>query len=96
MALARVFLRKPKIILFDEATAALDNETERKIQGSFVELCKGRTTVVIAHRLSTIVHADLILTIEEGRIVEKGTHSELIGLGGIYANMWDKQFREPK
>ena len=82
--------------MLDEATAALDNQTEREIQLSLANLCKGCTTVVIAHQLSTITEADLILTIKEGRIVEKGTPGELVKKGGIYANMWKKQFSKVK
>jgi len=96
VALARVFLKNPKIILLDEATAALDNQTEREIQLSLANLCKGRTTVVVAHRLTTIMEADWILTIKAGRIVEMGTHSELVKKCGIYANMWEKQFENVK
>jgi ATP-binding cassette subfamily B protein len=84
-------LKAPKILLFDEATSALDTKTEREIQGSLAEVSAGRTTLVIAHRLSTIVDADEILVFEEGRIVERGHHKELLLHPGIYAAMWARQ-----
>ena len=91
VAIARVILKAPKILLFDEATSALDTKTEREIQGSLAEVSAGRTTLVIAHRLSTIVDADEILVFEEGRIVERGHHKELLLRPGIYAAMWARQ-----
>jgi ABC-type transport system involved in Fe-S cluster assembly fused permease/ATPase subunit len=96
VAIARTILKNPKIILLDEATAALDSETEQHIQAALKELSKGRTTLVIAHRLSTIVGANQILCLHEGRVVEKGTHEELLKLGGRYRNMWFKQIRAAK
>jgi ABC-type multidrug transport system fused ATPase/permease subunit len=86
-----VFLKNPPIILLDEATSALDNESERKIQAALYELAKGRTTLVIAHRLSTIRHADEIIVLHEGKIVERGRHEELIALGGYYKKLNDMQ-----
>lgn len=96
VAIARTILKNPKIILLDEATAALDSETEQNIQAALKELTKGRTTLVIAHRLSTITTADQILCISEGKIAERGTHEELLKLGGLYKSMWNKQIRAQK
>ncbi|WP_080797644.1 ABC transporter ATP-binding protein [Arabiibacter massiliensis] len=97
IAIARVFLKDPRILILDEATSALDNESERAIQKSLGELSAGRTTLVIAHRLSTIRGADLIAVVEGGRVVERGTHDELLALGGTYARYYEMQFgpREP-
>jgi ATP-binding cassette, subfamily B, vacuolar membrane transporter HMT1/ACLQ len=96
VAIARTILKNPKIILLDEATAALDTETEEKIQAAFGSISTGRTTIVIAHRLSTITEADQILVLSEGALVEEGTHLELIDKGGKYASMWRKQIRAQK
>lgn len=85
IAIARIFLKNPPILILDEATSALDSVTEAKIQSTFDELSKGRTTIVIAHRLSTIRNADRIAVIEAGRLAEYGTHKDLIGKNGIYA-----------
>ena len=95
IAIARVFLRNPRILILDEATSALDNESERAIQRSLEELSRGRTTLVIAHRLSTIRGADLIAVVEDGRVVEQGTHAELLKLGGTYARYYEMQFGKP-
>ena len=86
-----MFLKDPSILILDEATSALDNSTEVLIQQSLDELCKGRTTLVVAHRLSTIRHADLILVMDHGEIVERGTHDELYAKGGAYRNLCDMQ-----
>src|SRR6516165_8522403 len=91
VAIARVILKAPQILVFDEATSALDTKTEREIQASLAEVSAGRTTLVIAHRLSTIVDADEILVLDSGRIVERGSHRELLVRHGVYAAMWDRQ-----
>ena len=94
VAIARTLLKNPKIALLDEATAALDTETEEKIQEAFEQLGAGRTMLIIAHRLSTITNADQILVLQHGSIVESGTHAELVAKsGGKYASMWRKQSR---
>jgi ATP-binding cassette, subfamily B, heavy metal transporter len=91
VAIARVILKAPKILVFDEATSALDTKTEREIQASLAEVSAGRTTLVIAHRLSTIVDADEILVLDEGQIVERGHHADLLLRRGVYATMWARQ-----
>ncbi len=91
VAIARTLLKKPAILLFDEATSALDTRTEKEIQASLTELAKGHTTLIIAHRLSTVIHADEILVLEAGRVVERGRHADLLAAGGVYASMWRRQ-----
>jgi ATP-binding cassette subfamily B protein len=91
VAIARTILKRPRILLFDEATSALDTRTEREIQASLREVSRGRTTLVIAHRLSTIVDADEIIVLAEGRIAERGTHSDLLRRDTLYAAMWRRQ-----
>jgi ATP-binding cassette, subfamily B, bacterial len=91
VAIARALLKDAPIVVLDEATSALDSEAEEAIQQAFDELMKGRTTIVIAHRLSTIAHMDRIVVLDGGRIVEQGTHAELIARGGAYAELWNKQ-----
>ncbi len=93
VAIARAVLKKPRIYIFDEATSALDSHTEQAIQASLADVSRGTTTLVIAHRLSTIVDAEQILFIADGRITERGTHAELLVLGGAYASMWRRQQR---
>lgn len=94
LSIARVFLKNPPILILDEATSALDNTTEIMIQQSLNELCKGRTTLVVAHRLSTVKNADEIAVISDGKIMEQGTHRQLIEKNGLYADLYNKQFRE--
>lgn len=95
IAIARAILRDPRILIFDEATSALDTQSERLIQQAMERLMKGRTTFIIAHRLSTIQRADVILVMEQGRLVETGTHAELLARGGLYARLHALQFQEP-
>ena len=91
LAIARAVLASPQILILDEATSNLDTESEQLIQASMAALLAGRTTFVIAHRLSTIRRADLILLLEDGRIVERGTHEELMSAGGVYYKMVRRQ-----
>jgi ATP-binding cassette subfamily B protein len=91
VAIARTILKGPPILLLDEATSALDSHTEREIQDALDRVSKNRTTLVIAHRLSTIVGADEIIVLDQGVIVERGTHHELLAKGGLYAGMWNRQ-----
>ena len=91
VAIARTILKGPPILMLDEATSALDSHTEKEIQDALDRVSKNRTTLVIAHRLSTIVHADTILVLEKGTLVEQGTHAELIQKNGLYASLWDRQ-----
>jgi len=93
VAIARTLLKKPAMLIFDEATSALDSKTERAFQEELLGLAKNRTTLIIAHRLSTIVHADQILVMDQGRIVEWGTHLALLAASGRYAEMWQMQER---
>ncbi|TME32961.1 MAG: ABC transporter ATP-binding protein [Chloroflexi bacterium] len=92
VAIARVLLKNPRILILDEATSALDTVSERLIQGALARLMEGRTTIAIAHRLSTILRADLILVYDRGRIVERGTHVELLQHEGLYARLYEQQF----
>ncbi len=93
VAIARAFLMNPRILILDDATASVDSGTERLIQEAMRRLSVGRTTFVIAHRFSTVQHADRILVLKEGRIVERGTHDELIGRGGFYSEIFEQQIR---
>jgi ATP-binding cassette, subfamily B, bacterial len=92
VAIARVLLKDPRILILDEATSALDTVSERLIQAALERLMEGRTTIAIAHRLSTILRADQILVYDRGRVVERGTHAELVGQGGLYARLYQEQF----
>jgi ABC-type transport system involved in Fe-S cluster assembly fused permease/ATPase subunit len=91
VAIARTILKAPPILVLDEATSALDSHTEKEIQDALERVSKGRTTLVIAHRLSTIVGADEIIVLDQGAIVERGTHYELLAANGLYASMWNRQ-----
>lgn len=94
IAIARVFLKNPKLLILDEATSALDNATEMQIQASLEELSRGRTVIVVAHRLSTVKNADEIVVLDSEGIVERGTHDELLSRGGEYKKLYEYQFRE--
>ncbi|HKB27817.1 MAG TPA: ATP-binding cassette domain-containing protein, partial [Candidatus Limnocylindrales bacterium] len=94
VAIARVLLKDPRILILDEATSALDTVSERLIQAALERLEHGRTTIAIAHRLSTILRADLILVYDGGRIVERGSHRELLAKRGLYARLYEEQFRD--
>ena len=91
VAIARTILKGPPILMLDEATSALDSYTEKEIQSALDRVARNRTTLVIAHRLSTVVHADNIVVLDEGRVVEQGTHSQLLGKKGLYAGLWERQ-----
>ena len=91
MAIARTLLKNPPILIFDEATSALDSANERAIQAELQSAAQNKTTLLIAHRLSTVVDAHQILVMDAGEIVERGTHPELLALGGRYASMWALQ-----
>jgi ATP-binding cassette subfamily B protein len=96
IALARVILKDPRILVLDEATSSLDSESESLIQDALKRVMTGRTSIVIAHRLSTILAADLILVIDRGKIVERGTHEELLALNGLYAQLYETQFKRER
>ena len=89
IAIARVFLKNPSILIFDEATSALDNQSEAVVQDAMEKLCRNRTTILIAHRLSTVKHADQIYCLRGGRVVESGSHAELLALSGYYKMLYD-------
>ncbi|MCK4940081.1 MAG: ATP-binding cassette domain-containing protein, partial [Rhodospirillaceae bacterium] len=94
LAIARAMLKNAPILLLDEATSALDTKSERNVQSALDELMKDRTTLVIAHRLSTVVGADLIYVLDAGRVIEQGSHAELLDKGGAYANLYRLQFKD--
>jgi ATP-binding cassette subfamily B protein len=96
IALARVILKDPRILVLDEATSSLDSESEALIQEALKRVMAGRTSIVIAHRLSTILAADLILVMDRGQIVERGTHEELLALNGLYAQLYETQFKRER
>src|SRR5690606_21313751 len=91
VAIARTLLKNPAILIFDEATSALDSRAEQAIQAQLKESARHRTTMVIAHRLSSVVDAEQILVLDQGRIVERGTHLQLLAQNGLYAQMWERQ-----
>ena len=94
VAIARTLLKNPPILILDEATSALDSRTEAEIQDTLERVAERRTTIMIAHRLSTVVNAHEIVVLEAGRVVERGTHQQLLARGGIYADMWARQQAE--
>jgi ATP-binding cassette subfamily B protein len=94
LALARVILKDPRILVLDEATSSLDSESEALIQDALQHVMANRTSIVIAHRLSTILAADLILVVDRGGIMERGTHKELLAQKGLYAQLYRKQFKK--
>ncbi|SAI33521.1 lipid A exporting ATP-binding/permease ABC transporter [Bordetella ansorpii] len=94
LAIARALIKNAPVLILDEATSALDNESERQVQSSLERLMQGRSTLVIAHRLSTVQNADRIIVLDAGRIAEQGTHAELLAQGGLYASLYNMQFRE--
>jgi ATP-binding cassette, subfamily B, bacterial len=96
VAIARVLLKDPRILVLDEATSSLDSQSEALIQAGLETLMIGRTSIVIAHRLSTILAADVILVLDKGQLVERGTHAELLERRGLYAELYNTQFRAPK
>ncbi|MBN8621196.1 MAG: ATP-binding cassette domain-containing protein, partial [Anaerolineae bacterium] len=93
IAIARVILKNPRVLVLDEATSHLDSQSESLIQDALATVMAGRTSIVIAHRLSTILAADQILVMDRGRIVEKGTHHQLVGQDGLYAHLYETQFK---
>jgi ATP-binding cassette subfamily B protein len=93
VGIARAILKNPAILVLDEATSALDSATEQEVQGALDEAAKGRTTLMVAHRLSTVAGADEIIVLDEGKIVERGTHRELLDRAGLYADLWSRQSR---
>ena len=91
IAIARVFLKNPPVVIFDEATSALDTQTEKKVQKTLDELAKNRTTIIIAHRLSTVRNADVIYVLDHGRLIERGSHDELMARHGKYFALYEAQ-----
>ena len=94
LSIARIMLINPSVLILDEATSSIDIRTEQKVQQAFDRLTEGRTSFIIAHRLSTIKNADMILVMNNGNIVEQGTHKSLLEQGGFYANLYNSQFAE--
>lgn len=96
VAIARTVLKSPPIVLLDEATSSLDTETERNIQSAMNKVWSDRTMLIVAHRLSTIVHADEIIVLKDGEIVERGNHNDLLAQNGVYNKMWYDQLKKDK
>jgi ATP-binding cassette subfamily B protein len=96
VGIARVVLKNPRILILDEATSSLDSATEAEVQDALEDASRGRTTIVVAHRLSTIANADQIVVLDEGRVVERGSHASLIARDGLYASLWKRQADEPE
>jgi len=94
VAIARTLLKNPPILILDEATSALDSKTEEAILSTLDRLARDRTSITIAHRLSTVIDSDQILVLENGQVAERGTHEQLLELGGLYADMWYRQAAE--
>ena len=94
ISFARALLADPRILILDEATSSVDTQTERIIQSALARLLRGRTAFVIAHRLSTVVNADRIVVVQDGRVVEQGTHPELLARGGVYWGLYSMGFEE--
>jgi ATP-binding cassette subfamily B protein len=92
LAIARLLLKSPDLVVLDEATAHLDSNSEAAVQAALERALVGRTAIVIAHRLSTVLRANLILVMQDGRIVERGTHAELVAASGVYAQLYERQF----
>jgi ATP-binding cassette subfamily B protein len=92
LAIARVLLKDPRVLILDEATSALDTTSERLVQAALDRLLEGRTTIAVAHRLSTILAADVIFVLDRGRLIERGTHDELIAARGLYSRLYEQQF----
>ncbi|HPR16810.1 MAG TPA: ATP-binding cassette domain-containing protein, partial [Candidatus Cloacimonadota bacterium] len=96
LAIARALLSDPKILILDDALSAVDTKTEKSILDDLVKLRKNKTTIIISHRISSIQHADKIIVLNDGRIVEEGNHKKLLAMGGIYADLYEKQQIEEK
>ncbi|MBL8979313.1 MAG: ATP-binding cassette domain-containing protein, partial [Gemmatimonadetes bacterium] len=94
IAIARAILKDPRVLVLDEATSSLDTESERLIEDALERLLVGRSTLIIAHRLSTVRRADRLVVLDHGRIVEQGRHADLVAQGGLYARLYQQQFRE--